>query len=348
MNKIQRILCKALLTSASLMMLGQQAGAQPFNVNLGDLCLGFRKVSPFTENNEAVVDIGSVLTLVNLSAGASNNVTGYSSSQLTPDTFTSLNNLTWSAFCGLSSQTLSSYPVGTLWVTKARSTFGTQSSPPDRLDQGQLQSVEGEIDSITFGGMQISARYSAGADNTTTYVKEPLNLPNVTQGQNLGAYIGGGDPTKGTFGDNWVDKNFSPVNAEISTPSSFSSPVQSDLYQVVPNGFIDPNNSQTSGKAYYVGYFQLNTDGTMFFIRASATVSVPAPNIKLVRSGTSDTVSFLSTSGVTYKLYSSTDLTTPHSGWTQIGGTVTGDGNMKSFPADISSTDTKFYRVTAQ
>jgi hypothetical protein len=348
MNQIQRVLCKALITSASLLMLSQEAGAQPFNVNLGDLCLGFRKVSPFTENNEAVVNIGSVLTLVNMSAGASNNVTGYSPSQLTPDTFTSLSNLTWSAFCGLSSVTLSGYPVGTLWVTKGRSTFGTQSSPPDRLDQGQLQSVDGIIDSITFGGMQISARYSAGPDNTTTYVKEPLNLPNVTQGQNLGAYISGSDATKGTFEDNWVDKNFSPVNAEISTPIIFSSPVQSDLYQVVPKDFTDPNNGQTSGKAYYVGYFQLNPDGTMFFIRASA--NVPAPTIKLVRTGTSDTISFLSTSGVTYKLYSSTDLTTPRSGWGQVGGTITGDGNMKSFPPNTTSaTDTPlFYRVTAQ
>src|SRR5215471_10662491 len=106
-NRTQRILCKAVLASAGLVMLGQQAGAQPFNVNLGDLCLGFRKVTPFTELNESVVNIGPVANFVSMAAGASNNVTGYVTSQLTPDTFTSLSNLSWSAFCGLSSQTLS-------------------------------------------------------------------------------------------------------------------------------------------------------------------------------------------------------------------------------------------------
>jgi PKD repeat protein len=62
---------------------------------------------------------------------------------------------------------------------------------------------------------------------------------------------------------------------ENITPNSFTSAQRSDFYQICPNGYADPFTGQTSGLAYFVGYFLLNPGGTMTFTRAAATAAAP-------------------------------------------------------------------------
>src|SRR5258706_8258470 len=96
----QNALCKIALIAIGIGLLSyQEAHAVPFVFNPeADLFLGFRKVGVFAENNEVVVNLGSVTNYLNVAAGNTITVSGYSPSQLTPDSFTSLNSLTWSAF----------------------------------------------------------------------------------------------------------------------------------------------------------------------------------------------------------------------------------------------------------
>src|SRR5689334_10299434 len=67
------------------------ARAQSFSYTNNDLALGFRKTGNNTESYEAVVNIGSGTNYVNLQSGTTIDVPNFTPSQLTPDTFSSLN-----------------------------------------------------------------------------------------------------------------------------------------------------------------------------------------------------------------------------------------------------------------
>jgi hypothetical protein len=320
------------------------AQALPFITHQADLCLGFRKVGAFKENNEAVANIGPATNLVNLIAGATITVTNVSATQLSPDTFTSLNDLSFSAFGSVFNSALPGYPMNTFWVSMPRSNVNMQSAPPDRSDQDSQGGMITTIDSILSGAVAISGRISPNQDNTATFVREPASNFTISQGQNLGAYIASTvDPDLGTFQDNW------PVNAENASDDTFSSAIRSDLYEVRPTGFVDPHTGQMSGSAYFVGYFQFNPSGSITFTRASVSVSPPAPVLQITRSGTASTISFQSTNPATYTLYytNATGLTTPTTNWPAKAGTITGDNTIKSF-IDNTSDDNRFYRVKAQ
>src|SRR6185436_18224371 len=109
---------------------------------------------------------------------------------------------------------------------------------------------------------------SATPDNTPTFLREgPLNNPAIINSQNLGLFIASSADTIGTFLDTWTQNN-----VENASPSSFTNsatPTRSDLYEVRREGVVDPHTGQTEGAAYWVGYFQFNTNGTITFTRAS-------------------------------------------------------------------------------
>ncbi|MDB6109493.1 MAG: hypothetical protein JWR69_1243, partial [Pedosphaera sp.] len=175
-------------------------------------------------------------------------------------------------------------------------------------------------------------------------VREPSSNFTISQGQNLGAFIGGGvDPNTGTFQDNW------PNNVENATADIFNGAIRSDLYEVRPTGFTDPHTGQTSGSAYYVGYFQFNPGGSLTFTRASVNTQPPAPVLSITRNGNANTISFVSTNNVTYKLHytNSAGLSTATTNWPSLPATITGDNTTKSF-LDTTTDADRFYRVKAQ
>ena len=70
------------------------------------------------------------------------------------------------------------------------------------------------------------------------------------------------------------------------------------------NPIVDPHTG-TNGLAYYVGYFELQLDGSMTFTREAASTTVappPAPMLSIARSGNVSSISFLSTNQATYTL----------------------------------------------
>jgi len=167
----------------------------------------------------------------------------------------------------------------------------------------------------------------------------------VSQSRNdLTFFIGDvGNPSIGDF------KNL-PVVENI-TPSSFSSVSRSDFYRARPTGFADPETGLTTGPAFYLGYFSLNTDGTLTFTRATSTTTSPLPPppvLSIQRNGTTNTISFATTNGAIYKLYFTNvaGLKTQLTNWPSPSTNITGTGSASSF-MDITSDTNRFYGVIA-
>jgi len=156
--------------------------------------------------------------------------------------------------------------------------------------------------------------------------------------------------TNSTLQGSWNQNNL-----EISTPASFTTCIVSDLYEVRPQTdsvgrpVTDPHTGQTTGPAYYVGYFQFCPDGTMTFFRASGSTPPPPPQLTVTRDGTTNYISFPSANGAVYTLYytNSSGLTRPVSTWPNSPSTITGAGSFKTFTNSPGDAE-RFYRVGAQ
>jgi hypothetical protein len=192
----------------------------------------------------------------------------------------------------------------------------------------------------------VSGDSGASAYNTATFVREsiatyPLHLLTVWMGSIV-------DPTVGTLNDTWPEGNL-----EITTPASFTNAVRSDLYEVRPltdaSGNPPDPHTGTCGLAWYIGYFEFKSNGTMTFTRELASTA-PAPvTLSVARTNNLSTVSFGSSSSVTYKLFftNATGLGAAVSTWPSLPGTISGDGTTKSFQ-DTTTDPVRFYRVLEQ
>ena len=319
----------------------QLCSAQPFVYKDNDLLLGFRKTGTFQANYELVINIGQGSNYTQLSAGASVQVPNFSPAQLS-DAFpnTNLSNLNWSIL-GDPRFTLPGYPASTLWLTVPRTNAAVQSTAPTRLIRSLQQQTSTQISSIFAGAAAISSTIgSSNQDNTATLVREPIN-----NDSDLTAFIGSQqDATASTLHDTWT------ANVEINTGTGFNGSVRSDLYEVRPTGSVDPHTGLTNGPAYFVGYFELKSDGSLTFTRAT-TNSVPAsppppPALAIAHSNTSTTISVQTTNGATYSLYytNSSGLASPAPTWSLFPTTISGDGTIKAFTDTATDTE-RVYRV---
>src|SRR5580765_1237120 len=105
-------------------VLAPSLNAQIFTYTNNDLALGFRKTGIHQESYEAVVDIGSATNYVNLQPGTTIPVPNFIAGQLSPDSFSDLNFLSWSVIGFSKTNTvfaLPGYPNNTLWLTAPRS-----------------------------------------------------------------------------------------------------------------------------------------------------------------------------------------------------------------------------------
>lgn len=351
-NRIVKFLKHTSALSVLLVPLAPAAWAQPFAYTNNDLALGFRKTSIHQESYEAVVNIGSATNYVDLAPGTTISVPNFTASQLTPDTFSDLTFLSWSVTGFSKTNTafvLPGYVNNTLWLTVPRADANMQSSAPQRLNYAQQGSVVTQVKSILSGAAYLSSQSSAGPDNTTKFVREPVN-----NSANLSAFVGSiVDSSQGTLRDAW------PQTIESTTPANFSGSSTADFYEVRPtndpqgNPVTDRHTGQTSGDAYYVGYFTLSYAGTLTFTRGSSgTVTNPpptAPTLTVARTGTTTQISFTADKGATYKLYytGTAGLTQPLTSWATAPTTITGDGSTQTF-SDTTTDSVRFYRVSAQ
>ncbi len=338
------------LTAFALFTLAEMAGAQPFTYKDSDLCLGFRKVTPYSDNNQVVVNIGQASTYVNAAIGTTLPVSAFSASQLASPTFASLNNLSWSVFGWFTvpSANYPGYPAYTLWLTVPRTDNAVRSADANRYGATFQSITKGKMVSIFLNAAFVSHDIGTStAYNTATFVREsiatyPTHLYSVWMGDLL-------DGTTGTLNDTWPDNNL-----EITTPGAFSGVVRSDLYEVRPlddghGGMVVDPHTGTTGLAYYVGYFEFNSNGTITFTRQAASTMPSQVTLKIARTNNASTISFLSSSSVTYTLCftNSAGLNTPVSNWPSQSGTITGDGTTKSFQ-DATTDPMRFYLVQEQ
>ena len=329
------------MTAIGLLLCSGVAHAQYFTSSKGDLLAGFRKTGAAQGSYELVVNLGNITNFEAVAAGASIGVSNFSPSQLST-AFSTYNNLQWSvsaAFAG--SSPWAGFPAATLWYTVPRNVAGSQTEAPARDIASNQQATRSRVLSVGSGAATISSGLgTTNANNNSVLVRESIG-----DGNALTAFIG--DVSDPTFGDFQGTLGFTVENI---TPASFTSSLRSDLYQVCPSGTTDPATQLTTGTASFVGYFQLNTNGTMSFTRASTNAATPpAPTLSLRRSGTTNTISFLSTNGVTYTLYfaDASALLTPFTNWSAAAGTLTGNNSVISFQ-DATTASDRIYIIHAQ
>lgn len=321
----------------------------------GEVFLGFRKTgSAKGGTKEVVVDVGSITNFLTMSAGASTSITKFSASQLTDAFPGSYGNIQWSAFASTSVDTpwtnsIDVFPTATVWYTVPGTNVNTQTAVPNRNPHSGQSVLSQRIENVALGAASISSSLATSqgntnADNNFILVEEPITFDG--SGNTLTDNIGDvSDPTFGDFGGGTLT-----FTVENTTPNSFTAPQRSDLYQSCASSsktsgtFIDPFTGKTNGACYFVGYFLLNQNGTMSFVRAS-TAQPPAPVISLTRNGSTSTISFGATNGATYTLYYTTapGLTTPRSSWS-VGSSIVGNGGPTNI-TDVTAVPNRVYTV---
>ncbi len=371
LKKLKQLSLKITLFTAVSLVSAEAAKAQtyfPTFVN-GDVVAGFRKTGQFAENNEMVVRLGNITNFLSLSVGTTIPITNYSITQITNLCPDNLENLQWSVFAtfptvgvldGAWVTPVGSFPSRSCWFTVPRTDFNTQTVAPIRQSPSIQGTLRGKILSVSTGASTIEQDLSATNQFSNIFVAtEPVAFPDYILTTFIGDAI---DPTFGDFGGGTLT-----FGVENTTPSPFSSPQRCDFYQCCSAGagLKDPITGTTNGPAYFVGYFTLNTDGTMSFTRAAASTGggTPPPRpvlsiMTLVASGggggggggsqVTSTISFGTTNGATYTLYftNATGLTTPVTNWPSMPSTITGDGSMHAF-TNSSGDPSRFYSVGA-
>jgi len=323
-----------LSSAASLFLLLQniQAGSPVFTYGDRDLILCLRKdnADGFGTIAQSVieVDLGPAVTYYGAPIGSKTTVSQYSASLL--NTFDSINDMSWSVsgcvpYAGDGGD--QSIPADTLWVTAPRPAVQVLAAPWVANGANAQAQTANEIGSIQFNAGQYSATVASGAQNTGTAIVIPVgNIPDFSCDAFLGA--------NGNFNGRFIGQ------VETTTPPDFTSgnepPSRADLYQ------LEPAPSKTHPAGAYLGYFEMETDGSMVFYRLAG----PPPAISVTASGATSTISFPTVAGATYTLYYTTGagVLNPISAWTALLGNVTGDGTVQSF--HVTSTDAnQFYSV---
>lgn len=344
----------------ALMLLPQVIEAQQyFNYTpKGDVIVCFRR--PSNPSYDVVADFSNVLSFVRLPVGSVTNINVYTPNNL-KDAYTNLTSIQWSVLATFPLTSVwSNYPPATIWFTVPRSDPATQTTPPARTSKNFNSTIRTPILSAGgYGGggaVYVSSHVDAGStnsDNDFQVVLEPV-AGNDPEGL-FTTYVYSGiveDPSDDTIADFGGQLGFSVEN---TTGAPFSSAVVSDFYQSVPAevGSVDPISGTTNGNAVYLGYFTMNTDGTMSFTRQTNSVTTPPsppppPVLSITRSGITSTISFTTTNGATYTLLytNSAGIKQPESTWPTNTTTVTGDGTTKSFN-DTTTDPNRVYGVSA-
>jgi hypothetical protein len=306
-----------LLSVAGSCALLQSAQAQ-FTDQNSDLILIMRKVTAGDLGAvDFEVDLGPASTYYNTPANTTVDITQYTTAQLDaafPDAYAA-GNLNWSVS---GSVPLSggdpNKPVQTLWMTDPRP---LPTTPPGTVWQRKSTYQQGPT-ALKIATVLYNAKVWGGSVPADAGTNTPTEVA-ITTGTEYCA-----DPTLTAVG------NYTTFQGDIenTTPALFAyftTPSRSDFYELQPG----------SGAGTYLGYFQLAPDGSLTYNTLQASYPVPVPMIALNNSGATVVISYQSAAGGTYTLYSNNTagLSSPVTGWSAVGGSITGDGTVQSFPS---------------
>jgi hypothetical protein len=335
----------AALSSAAgafLLLQSVHASTPVFTYGDRDLILCFRQdLTLPAQTQDLEVDIGPATNYYGAAIGSvlQVNQSGTYNTSLLNSTFSSLDTLSWSVSGCVPNAGDSgdpAYPPDTLWLTSPRLAPLVLGTAWLEYGANPQAAVANEIGAIQFNAGQYSATLAQGPANTGSAILIPVGSfscdPFLGPVQTLPQ---GGSSAIGNFIGKFQG------NVENTTPADFttnpmSQPSRSDLY------VLEPAPSRTNPAGTYLGYFELETNGSMLFYRLAA----PPPALGVAVSGTTSTISFLTGVGATYTLYytNAAGLFSPVGTWTKVTGNVTGDGTVKSF--QVTTTDTnRFYEV---
>ena len=272
-----------------------------------------------------VVDAGPISTLTSAAANQRIPITQYTGTQLAA---VGTNGVSWSVFTWLTNGT-----PNTLFVTRARSSINTQTTPwPDASSPNQAGTI-GRMVTIPPGALDELNLLVYPVSTATAVVEEDSSSgnPNYTTGVSYhdalaGAY--GGD-FNGTFAGN-------PENTTLNTFTAAGAVVRSDFYQLTP----------TVGYALgtWLGYFELSPNGAMTYV--AYPISVPVTK-SISRTGNTSTINYATGLYGTYTLRGTNDLTAPIATWPPIATLSSGDKATHTI-TDTTTDSVRFYIITAQ
>lgn len=296
----------------------------------GDVLICFRNPGA---GYDLVVDAGSVTTFIGYAANSRNTISAYSSAQLS-DLNANYGAISWSAF---------TYQAdGTLYLTRANTNTPvyTQTAPLPRQSYGSQSLTAGRMGSIPKGALNFLGSGSAPYSDSTSsaIVEDDISAANPNYLTGISYH----DALFGSFGSATFNGNLTKT-PEITTPSNFKNlgkNLRSDFYQVVPTA--------TSGQATMIGYFELNTNGTMSYV-AYPTQTPVIEKTTFVRTGNVNTFNYDTGLYGTYTLRgtNATGLAAAPSTWPSLGTLSTGDLNSH-VATDTTTVSNRFYIITAQ
>ena len=221
------------------------ASAQ-LSYNQGDLLLGMRSPGP---GNDLIVDIGPASQYVNATGPITISGTYYTSAQFTASGL-NFNNLYFSVFGDTAGNTL--------WAT-ANALLTERTSNSQSVAAGQFEA-------IAQGALDAGSWYSANAANSSSAVITPNGFS--VAGSDLSYTVGVLDPNFGVANFQY----FGAVNEANTIPGFDTTPyfVTLNLYELDPY-----SNNTTHPPGTQLGYFELESNGTLTFDKGVAPVPEP-------------------------------------------------------------------------
>lgn len=312
-NVVGKFLFLMLVLAAAI-----SARANSIAYNVGDVLLCIRTVGG---TYDLEVNCGPISTFTNLAIGQKITISQYTGAQLAQ---VGTNSIFFTAFAHLSAS-------NTLFMSAPRHDLNTQSTPYFRA----LSSAQGN--SITV---------LRGVANTLTNFPNDSVLNNSTAGlvlesRSTSPYICYNTALGPTLDFNQTFQ----ADPEQSTSATFTmdgQPVRADFYRIdpYPSPFAHP-------PAEYLGYFEFSINGVMTYTAGPSPTILVAPTItSIARSGTTNTITFTTSSGGTYVLCGTNNLMRSVTNWPALN-SVAGDGSVHSL-ADITTNSPMYYTIRAQ
>ena len=306
--------------------------ASTFSFQSRDLVLTFRKLNGnATTSYDYEINIGQASLYYNAAPGSTTPITQYTTDELM-NYMSDVNNLQWSVggcVPNVVDSGNASFPPNTLWVTIPRSDPTIPAPAPGENSGGSQAATSSQIKSILDNAVFYGGTVAADTDtNSANRI-----LVTTASRHDAGEWLG----TAGNY-----DGNFQVVENLTGSGFAFEGIVsRSDFYQ------LKPDNSGTFPSGKHLGYFELETDGSMNFVATSSAPTAPALTISNV--GGTPSISFPTQNNVTYTLYytaAAGHLTSPIHTWSTVSTNIIGNGSIQAFQAPVTDSAT-FYTVAA-
>src|ERR1051325_8523788 len=207
----------ALLASFAV---GEVSAGTLTNYAVGDVLICFRK-----GGNDMVVDAGPLSTFTNATPNQRITISQYTGTQLGA---VGTNSISWSAFTWLADNTL--------YVTKARTSLNTQTTPWQAKGSASQQGTAGQMATIPRGALD-ELKLLVYPVSTYTAVVEEDDSINPPGSQNYTTGLSYHDALTGQFGGNF-DGTFvgNPENTTLANFTTSGNVVRSDFYKLAPTG----------------------------------------------------------------------------------------------------------------